>query len=65
MKKPLECYHELLQRVDKMDKAPPRANGVMRPFMVCAECGAVLYLAMTPNGEPEVFRPWVNFEPRS
>lgn len=56
------CHHELLQRVDRMEKAPPMTNGVMKPFMVCSECGAILYLAMTLRGEPEVHKPWAGSE---
>lgn len=62
MKDPIECRHELLQRVDKMARPPTWTGGAMRPFMVCSECGVVLFLCMGLNSKPETHRPWKDSE---
>jgi hypothetical protein len=59
---PQTCHHELLLRVDKMKDPPKEMGGVMRPFMVCSDCGAVLYLSVSPGGNVKTHRPWVTTE---
>lgn len=59
---PRQCRHDLLLRVDRMEKPPQPTGGALQPFMVCSECGAVLYLSNTVNGGPKTYRPWLGSE---
>jgi hypothetical protein len=47
---PEQCRHELLTRIDRLAKEPISDVGELRSFMVCSECGAILYLRLTPLG---------------
>jgi hypothetical protein len=43
---PEKCHHELLMRVDRLESKdrPLDCEGALKPFMLCHDCGAVLYL---------------------
>ena len=50
------CLHQLLTRVSHLKNKPEDGMGALKPFMVCSDCGAILFLFAPVNDQPQRHR---------